>query len=297
MEIVPGPDTSRKEQLKLKKKGVPMQIMKTIRNLALITAALACALVLLPTFPGLNAAHGEVIVGNAVAYPADADGLVPLLDAPRADAGTIAQLPGGVLVWLDGETEPVDGYYKVVLHLKDAEAGTEGYIAQDELQKTDDLQKLFEIAAVTPLPGRREMTFSYAASYWPGMEEYTQAMDQGEYWPAWEMEQKAGQMLYASKDRDGGGISMLPGNCTVWAKMIPKDKRFGIVVAPEFSRRQILWQEPQEAGTELGQYYSGMQAEILGEEGSFWKVRLGEKEGYLAKEALREVLAWEGKPE
>lgn len=275
-----------------------MRMMKMNRSLALTLAAFVCALALLPILPGPRAAYGERYMGNTVAYPAEADGLVPLLNAPGPNAVTIALLPGGVLVWLYGETaEPVDGYYKVMMQLKDAEAGTEGYIAEDQLQNTDELQKLFQVAAVTPAPGREEMTFSYAPSYWPGMKKYTQAMDQGDHWPVWEIVQMAGQMLYVSKDQDGGGISVLPSDCTVWAKVVPQGKRFGMVVTPELTRRQTLWQEPGEDSAELGQYYSGVQAEILGEEGTFWKVRLGEKEGYLAKEALREVLAWQGKPE
>lgn len=106
----------------------------------------------------------------------------------------------------------------------------------------------------------------------------------------------ARQKLYVSKDQDGC-ITVLPSDCTVYGQGGAPGRRFGKVITSELTHRQTLWRKPGEDSAELGQYYSGMQAEILGEEGAFWTVLLGEKEGYQTKKALREVLAWEGKPE
>lgn len=263
--------------------------MKSMKTMAFLLCALMAGMACVA--PAL----AEIYAGDALTYPQDVRDFVPLLEQPSADATVVEYLPGGVLVMLDGGTEPKDGFYKVVALLLNAEAGLEGYIPADQLQKTGELQQLFTIDRVTPAPGG-ENIIAYNTEYiWPQTEPMPFALEDTPYWLAWDQKQQSGQTICVCPPETEGFYGALAGECTAYAKQIPEGKRFGLVVNEDMTRRQPLWATPEAQGqgeAPLGEYYSGAQVEILGETGGMYQVRLGTLEGYLAQDGIREVTQW-----
>lgn len=65
--------------------------------------------------------------------------------------------------------------------------------------------------------------------------------------------------------------------------------QYGIVTASAPQNRVNLRQQPSTGSKRLGRYFTGTQLEILGEQKGFYRVRIQNQEGYIAKEYVRIV--------
>ncbi len=259
-----------------------------------IALALTCALTL-TALPLVALAYGDRLSG--IIYPLEAEDRAALLDGPSASANLLAELPSGVLVWpgegLDPEKVPEGEYIPVILHLRHAEAGSEGFVESRLVQWVTELQHLFEVAGVTYAPGENSLPV-YSQTIWPGDEPVHRLQREDAFWTVMEAAPQDGQELYVMEhpgDPDSGFFMALASQCTVVAKDIPAGKRYGMVVSEDMTKRVILRDSPRAEGEALAGYYSGTHAEILGEDGDYYQVKILALTGYLPKDGLREVQA------
>jgi hypothetical protein len=222
---------------------------------------------------------------KALANPENSKERVEILTMPKASAVSKGSVECG---WYLDVMEQAGAFYKVSLHFPGMDGGEEGYVPVAQVQMVDYLQGLFEPVRVMALPGRDSVPGFGYESVPAGEKGKPIPLPQGH---SLAVTKQSGQTFWAEMD-SGGYLLVKVSDVTLFAREIPQGKRYGVVISGDTRDRLHLRNRPSKAGESLGKFFSGTQVDILGEEGNWYKVRVGFDEGYMMKEFVREVKEW-----
>lgn len=223
---------------------------------------------------------------KALANPENSRQHVEILAEPKAGAASKGSVECG---WYLEIVEQIGAYYKVVLHIPGRDGSDEGYVPVEQVQVVDYLQGLFEPLRVMAATGRDSIPSFSMESVSAGDKGIPFTLIPGQ---SLEVVGQSGQMLCINEGRWNYAF-MRVNDVALFARDVPQGRHYGMVISSDTRDRLHLRNQPSKAGKSLGKFFSGTHVEILGEEGGWYKVRVGFDEGYMMKEFVREVKEWQ----
>ena len=206
----------------------------------------------------------------AADYAVVSGGSLNLRQEASLDSKVLAQYPTGT--WMTIEEQGSD-WSKVTV------AGKEGYVMSKYLKDSADTSKLFvrtNTGIGLNLRSAPALTGDILASFKPGTE--VTVLLRGADWYKVQAEGQTGFMAsrYLAKAATSGSTGSVTG--------YPKT---GVVSNPGANQVLLLREEASTDARVLGYYGNGVTVKLLGESGSFYKVTVDSKNGYMMKKFVK----------